>query len=399
MRRALIIGAIVIVLLGAGGYVYWRYFSSGPGLVVTEPSTLPSAGTAQGTPGAGGADVSTSPTAPGATKVTSRLTRVAAGPIVPGVAAVTAAAANASSTADVEVRFIERQSGNIYSYLVRRGELTRTSNKTLPGIEAASWLPSGQTAFVRYLGDDLSTVNTYGLAPDGSGGFFLPQDLADLVVSSERVLALASGATGSVASLMRTDGAGSATVFTSPLSALRVGFAGPGGYVAFTKPSQSIGGYLFLVSSGGVFRRVAGPLPGLVALPNHAGTVTLVSSAAGGVMRMMLVDSATGRETPLPLSTIADKCAWSADDTAIYCGVPVSPSTEYSYPDDWYQGAVHFSDRLWKIDVKGRFAQFVLDPSTTSMGALDAHALALDPQATVLVFVNKNDGSLWSYQL
>ena len=392
MRRILIILAAIVVLLGAGGYVYWRYFADTPGLVVTEPTTLPTSPTTPGG-GAAGADAGT------ATKVTSRLTKIAAGPVVPGVAVVTIPAANASSTADVDVRFIERQSGNIYSYLMNAGTLTRTSNKPWPGIQWAAWLPSGQTAIVRYLGDDVATISTYGLAVDGSGGFFLPQNLADVAVSSTSLLTLASGATGSVASLSGVDGVYKATAFASPLSALRVGFAGSRGYLAFTKPSQSLMGTLFRVSAGGIFSRIAGPLPGLIALGNHTGTVALVSTSAGGVMRMVLVDTSTGATTPLPLSTLADKCVWTADDAAIYCGVPIAPSLAYSYPADWYQGAVALSDRIWKIDVKGRFAQFVFDPQASSVGELDAQALALDPRATVLVFVNKNDGSLWSYQL
>jgi hypothetical protein len=75
----------------------------------------------------------------------------------------------------------------------------------------------------------------------------------------------------------------------------------------------------------------------------------------------------------------------------------MNPPPTYNYPDDWYQGAMHFSDRIWKIDTAGRYAQLVLDFSKETNVALDAEALAIDPLSTTLVFVNKNDGSLWSY--
>ncbi len=114
---------------------------------------------------------------------------------------------------------------------------------------------------------------------------------------------------------------------------------------------------------------------------------------------MELVDTATDGTIPLPVATIADKCVWTADDSAIYCGIPVNPSTDAAYPDDWYQGTLQFSDRLWKIDVAGRFAQLVLDFPSATKGTLDATALAVDPSNTELVFINKNDGSLWSYEL
>ena len=60
---------------------------------------------------------------------------------------------------------------------------------------------------------------------------------------------------------------------------------------------------------------------------------------------------------------------------------------------------MQFSDRIWKIDVTGRYAQLVLDFKEANKGALDAISLAINPSLTTLVFVNKNDGSLWSYSL
>jgi hypothetical protein len=117
-----------------------------------------------------------------------------------------------------------------------------------------------------------------------------------------------------------------------------------------------------------------------------------------GAMTTELVNTKDGTVLPLPIGTIADKCVWTSDDAAVYCGVPADPPRG-SYPDDWYQGAAHFSDRIWKIDVAGRYASLVLDFSTDAGASLDAEALAIDPAKTMLVFVNRNDGSLWTYRL
>ncbi len=116
-------------------------------------------------------------------------------------------------------------------------------------------------------------------------------------------------------------------------------------------------------------------------------------------MQMELVGTATGETVPLPVATIADKCTWTTDDSTIYCGIPVDPPSASAYPDDWYQGVVPFSDRIWKIDVAGRYAQLVLDFPSETKDVLDAEALAVDPMNTELVFINKNDGSLWGYSL
>jgi hypothetical protein len=406
MRRTLIIVSIAIVLLGLG--IYFYFVSRSPGIVVapTGNTTLPTVpGTTQTTTTTSttnsetsGTSTSTIPNTPKV--VSSQLVQITTGPVVPGEALVDLPAVNASSSPDVLVNYIERESGNVFSYQVGTAVLTRISNKTIPGIEQALWLPNAATAFVRYLsGDDFSTINTYALPVSASStGFFLSQNLADIAVSSTSVLTLASGVNGSSASLVHTDGTGSSQVFSTPLSGLHVSFAGKNQYLAFTKPSATLLGDAFLVNKAGDFSRIAGPLNGLVALASPSGKWVLVSYVLSGSMQMSLINTTTGETLPLPIATIADKCIWTTDESALYCGVPVNPDMSYSYPDDWYQGAVHFSDRVWKINVSGRYVQLVLDFSAQTKTPLDAEAFAVDASSSVLSFVNKNDGSLWSYK-
>lgn len=413
MRRTLIIIAIVIVLAGAGAGAYFYFASRAPSVsVAPEGSTsLPVVSGTTGSSGTGAGDAGTTTTSPSTgttgspTAVSARLVKISSGPVVPGEI-VSDKKATASSSVEATINYIDRQSGNIYSYLVGAKTNTRISNRTIPGIQSALWFPNASSTLVRYLsGADFSTINSYVLPTSGSlpaqagGGFFLSQNLADVAVSDVGILSLSSGVNGSVASLARADGSRATQVFTTPLSSLRISFAGKSQYLAFTKPSARLSGTAFLVDSAGHFSRVAGPANGLVALASPSGKWLLVSSVAGGTMRMQLVNTLTNETLALPVATIADKCVWTADDLSIYCGIPVGPSPSFNYPDDWYQGAVSFSDRIWKIQVSGRYAQFVLDFSKESGTTLDAEALAVDPLNTVLTFVNKNDGSLWSYQL
>ena len=406
MRRALVIVAVVIVLTGVGVFVYLRFFANLSSVVVT-PATeagFPSAG--QGAVNTG--QTSSTFTTAGPVSVSARLVQIAKGPIALGESVVDASstptifssATLGTSTSDVLVSYIDRQSGNVYVYSENAGHIVRTSDKTLPGIENAFWLPSGRAAFVQYLsGTDFSTVNTYLLQANGTNGFFLPQDLSGLDVSSTSILALASGLNGSVASREHFDGAHATQVFSTPLSSIRASFAGKNQYLVFTKPSALLEGDAYLVGTSGLLSRIAGPLLGLSALASPSGKLVLVSYSEAGVMKMELVTTATGAVTPLPLGTIADKCAWTADSSAIYCGVPVDPPTTGVYPDSWYQGVTHFSDNLWKIDVAGRYAQLVLNFTKETGGSLDAESLAIDPSGSTLAFINKNDGSLWSYRL
>lgn len=400
MRKTLIIVAILTVLIGIGVFVYFYFFASKASITVAPAgsSGLPIAGNGSSSVGASGS-ATTTPNIP--VSVTPRLVEINTGPITPGEVVVDVPAKNASSSPDVLATYIERESGNVFVYSVQSNKNTRTSNKTIPGIQYAEWLPNASAAFVRYLsGDDFSTINTYALNANGSDGFFLPQNLADLSVSSTSVLTLSSGVNGSIASLENLDGTGLSTIFTTPLSEVHVSFAGKNQYLVYTKPSAGLSGDAFIVNPSRYFSKIAGPFDGLTALASHSGEWVLISYALNNALQMELVNTTTNENVPLPVATIADKCVWTADDSAIYCGIPTNISGDNVYPDDWYQGAVQFSDKIWKIDVAGRFAQLTLDFSSVTNGsALDTEALAVDPSDTELVFINKNDNSLWGYQL
>lgn len=409
MNRTTLISLVIVAVLALGGALYFLFFTGSPSVTVAPAgsTSLPVAGKVPAGSGTGASSgngpsgTSSVPNAP--VTVTARLVQISSGPVVPGEVVVDIKAANASSSPTTAVSYIDRSSGNVFSYSTNTKTLTRTNNKTVPGIQSASWLPDASFAYVRYLsGADFTTINTYALpstTATSSTGFFLSQNISDIAVSSANVLTLASGVNGSIASLARTDGTKPMTLFTTPLTAVRASFAGKNQYLLYSKPSATLSGYAYLVSSLGRMSRIAGPRNGLVALASPSGKWVLVSYAQGNTMQMELIDTATSASIPLPVATIADKCVWTNDDSFIYCGVPISPSSSNAYPDDWYQGAVQFSDRIWKIDVAARYAQLVLDFKDAKSGPLDAYALALNPSRTTLVFINKNDSSLWSYSL
>jgi hypothetical protein len=396
MRRLPIILAIVIILAGGGYYAYAKYFAKAPVVVTTTTQnnpTLPTSGDAPLVPDkTPRATIDETPTP---VKVAERLLKLDVGPVVSGEVVID----HTGSTTDTEVRYLKRTSGNIYSYSVLSAKTTRTSNRTIPGIQEAKWLPNGAIAFVRYLsGTDHNTINTYALPSNGVGGYFLAQNIRDLSVSSTSLFVLGSDSNGSTGTLERVDGSQAKQAFTTPLAELSAMFAGKQ-YLAYTKPSATLSGYAYVVNATGNFERIAGPLNGLVALTSPSGKSAVISYVQNGALKMSLVTLATHVSVPLPIGTIADKCVWAADDSAVYCAVPVDPTTTYAYPDDWYQGALFFSDRIWKVNVGNRYAELVLDASKDAKTQVDATNLAIDPAQKALVFRNKVDGSLWLYQL
>ncbi len=414
MRRTLIIATVALVILAIAAGVYIMFFlnpKSPTGQSGTPSSQFPIAGQSGGSGSSGAQGSGSSGSTPGATPgvpavITPRLVQISAGPVVPGEIVLDSKVVKVKSAtttpSKVSVQYLERESGNVFSYSATDKTLTRINNKTIPGLQSALWLPDGSSALVQYLsGADFSTVNTYALASSSLNGFFLTQNLSGVAVSPTQILTVVSSGLRSSVSLLHQDGTKATSVFTTPLNAVRVSFLGKSQYLVFSKPSATLAGNAYVVNSLGRFSSLAGPLNGLTALGSPSGEWVLLSYISNtNTLRTELVSVATGEATALPVATIAaDKCVWAADSSAVYCGVPMSPATSFAYPDDWYQGAASFSDRIWKVNVASRYAEMVLDFSQANKGTLDATALAVDPNATTLVFVNKNDRSLWAYSL
>lgn len=400
-RRLTIIAAVVVGLGVIAGVYFFFFYNASPGIVATGSSGADfGSGTETSTGTTGTSDTGTTDESVGnaATVVAPRLTEISGAPVGKGFIAVAAA----STTGGVDVRYIDRESGNMYDYNTQTTVVTRTANHTVPGVEEVSWLPDGSSAYVRYLAPAESGgehIDTYRLPIDGSDGAFLAQDLSVVLpLSNTSLFVLLPNTSGSTGYIVKADGSSPVTLFSSLFSSLAVKNSA-GAMVAYTKPSADLSGYAFLVDKkSGSFTSILGPLTALSALPSPSGSLILVSYLDQGTVRLGFYDTRSHTTTIVPVQTFADKCVWSNDSLSAYCGVPTAiPSA--NLPDDWYQGTVHFSDRIWKIDFVARVATLAVDLPTLTSAPIDAVSLTLDPEESTLVFMNRQDDSLWAYSL
>lgn len=395
-RRTLIIIASIIVLLGLLIGAYFLFFSGKPSITTTAPS-FTAAGNREPV-----TNTVSGPVEGAGTVVAPHLVRITPGPVAKGaIALVVLPQAIGSSTpglGDTEVRYVERQSGNVYSFLLHDRVLTRTGNKTLPGIQEAVWLPDGSSVFARFVTveEGVDRVATYSLPSGGGEGFFLESGLSSVgVTASSSVYTLISRSAGSVATIANANGTGARTLFSSPLQSLTLRSFGSN-FIATTKASSEISGYSFLVSGKtGGFSRILGPFTGLSTLPNPTGKFVLYSYTSRGKVFTAVLDVDKHTATQLPVTTLAEKCVWAPNGTVLYCGVPTALSKDL--PDSWYQGAQSLSDRLWKVDLNTRLATLITDPTTVAGITIDMVALTIDPAEDAVIFTNKSDGSLWAY--
>lgn len=183
-------------------------------------------------------------------------------------------------------------------------------------------------------------------------------------------------------------------IFSSPLTEWKAQWVTPTIIALTTLASSEADGYMyFLNPTTSDFQKVLGPIRGLTTLINPSGTTVLVGSAVDRNIALATYTIATGQMTPRDIKTLPAKCTWQNDTVAI-CAVPQAV-TNGQYPDDWYQGNVVFTDSFWSLDT--------IQNSTTNLftpgQSFDAHSLKVSPDDSYLYFINKINGTLWSYRM
>lgn len=396
-KRILFIGSVIIVILGLVLGIYFLFFSGKDGGLGGTPNPFTGAGDREPN-----TDAPTGPIEGAGTVVAPHLIRITEGPVAHGALALAVRTPGVASTSptleDTEVRYVERKTGNVYAFRLHDRTLTRTSNKTLPGVVEAVWFPDGSQVVARFVSNETGgdSIASYVLPAAGGEGYFLQPNLGVVgVTASSTLFTLLSGSGGSTASIVPAGATSASTLFSSPLGAMTLQpFAS--NYVLTTKASKEVGGYAFVFDTKTKGTgRILGPFNGLSTLPDPTGRYVLFSYNYRGKMILSVFDIRTYTTTQLPVATLAEKCGWVPNGTSLYCGVPTALGTDL--PDNWLQGAVSFSDRLWGIDMESRLATLIVDPVAVAETPIDMVALTMDSAEDALIFTNKIDGSLWAY--
>lgn len=316
-------------------------------------------------------------------------------------------------------RYVSRASGNVYEGSLVSTGLTRVTNTTIPKVYEALWQSAGKNVVLRYLDKNQSVVTTYGkisavnstaTSTDGAaaGNFaqvqasFLPPNIYNLSVSpvtgALAYVVAGTNGSGSLVMVANSTGAGAKQVYSSAIRDLSVAWVNGNTLALTTKPSAGVEGELYFIKTDtGRVQRVLGGISGLTALASPDGTKVLYSESSDSGINTTLLTLKTGVKMPLQLQTLAQKCVWSADSSAVYCARPKNVPTG-AYPDSWYKGLVSFSDSFWKIDTTSGSTQLILDPTNAGTN-LDATNLKLDKAEEYIVFTNKKDLQLWGLRI
>lgn len=318
------------------------------------------------------------------------------------------------------VRYMERGLGHIYETQLSTYAESRIVNETRSQIGEALWGNGGKSVVVRFVDDsDDGAIKTrilnIGSSPVSfargtstesiSTNFlkteevFLPDFIPFMATAEDSAdkLFYLEGSSGTITTFKDTN---VSKIFSSAFTEWLPQFPNQKLVTLTTKPSATVPGHLFFLNTGTkAVTKTLGNINGLTTLTSRDGKLVLYSETKSGDPELSVYNVSENTFHPLYLQTLPEKCVWSFKKTTlVYCAVPQT-LPKASYPDQWYQGLVSFSDDLWEIDTKTFITKKILTPRTLGASVLDMTNLAVSSDDTFLIFINKTSGTPWVYSI
>ncbi|MDO8604116.1 MAG: hypothetical protein Q7K40_01785 [bacterium] len=320
----------------------------------------------------------------------------------------------------ISARYIERGLGHIYETPFSTYTESRIVNETRLSIAEAAWGNNGKSAVVRFIDDKEGGVIKTRIINIGAPSISFArgtstESVANDFLKTEEVylpdyipfLALAQDGADKLFYLGGGDGfttnfkdTSFSKVFSSTFTEWLPQFPNQKLITLTTKPSEKVFGYLFFLNpSTKSVTKVLGGINGLTTLTSPDGKLVLYSEIKSGSPELSLYDTVKKETRQLYVQTLPEKCVWGIKKTTVvYCAVPQT-LPRASYPDQWYQGLVSFSDDLWEVDAKTFIARRMVETKTLGAPALDMTNLSLSSDDAYLLFMNKASGTPWVYSV
>lgn len=319
------------------------------------------------------------------------------------------------------VRWIDRGRGSIREAKEDSLDVNTLSNTLLPKIYQSQWSKNLDSFIGSTLYDGSGRLHTMyteiksqvvASSTDSNSanvsmyelkGQNLPDEVAAYAISpkKDRVFFFSVQNGHGLGYISAVTGGTLTQIFDTPVTEVNVEWPEENTIAITTKGSASQNGYLYFVNpKSGIWKRILGPIPGMSASVSHDAKYVIVSTPGSNETiqtAVFTVASSTG--TNAIIQTLADKCTWgNFYKNLVYCAVPSSP-VRGIYPDDWYMGTVSFSDKIWQINAITGEVHVVSDIIDQSDRLIDGFNLGIDAKDNYLIFMNKNDLSLWSLDL
>ena len=298
------------------------------------------------------------------------------------------------------ILYAEAGTGHVYTIDLTSGVETRLSNITITNAQKAEFNFDGTKVAIRSGYGTQNTIELLTLNGENSATkeTLIPK-MVDLTFSTDGNLLYSEySSTGLTAHLMDTQTKTNSNLFIVPFQDATIIWNkdGKSEHYVYPKPSAKLTGFLYRISNGVLLREPTSG-NGLGVLVNNDYSIHTITTDRGPLSFMTKKNG--GNAQSLPIIMQSSKCVFSNINTNIlYCGHEDTPLT-YEFPDNWYKGLITFSDKIWEINLDKGLATQLINPQKETGREIDVIGMNMSRIDKVLYFINKNDNTLWMYEI
>jgi len=306
----------------------------------------------------------------------------------------------ATTTEPKFITYAEAGTGHIYTINLTSGEEIRVSNVTIPTAETAVFSASGRFVAVRSGFTNKNEVLLVDLNDLSSiKSEVLPYNIDNFTFSvTDELLFTEITTTGARGRALNPSTKAIREIFTVPFQAITMVWSQDGvtPHYVYPKASSRLLGFLYAVSGDSIIRM---PISGTGLTAKASADYIGFSQLVNLNQQSFVYSTKTGVVSSAPIMLTPEKCVFTHRNNAtLYCGYEIT-DYPYTFPDDWYKGTKVFSDRIWSINFNTQSATQIISPPVSVGRELDITDMSIGLDDKMLYFTNKNDRTLWLYEI
>lgn len=188
------------------------------------------------------------------------------------------------------------------------------------------------------------------------------------------------------------------TLFTLPFfeATIAWGEHSTSSHLVYPKTARELEGFLYEVSSKGIFSRLPFEGYGLSAFGN--ADMIIYNTFIERELTTHIYNRTTKVTKKLDAPILPEKCAMRPTGFYFACGYSL-PSRTAFFPDNWYRGEVSLSDTLYGLGGDTISSIMYSNPESEVGRAVDAIKVDISSVQLGIYFINKNDDTVWMYAL
>jgi hypothetical protein len=304
---------------------------------------------------------------------------------------------NSSSTPRI-VYYAEEGTGHIYSINLENGVESRISGTTFAQADIAEFSEDGLYVGISKDSSQKTKDISVGVisTTTNSVSTFFEDKVLDFKINDKQLFYTAPGTTGLTGYSFNLVTEQKTNLFSLPFLDAKVvwGDVNESVYV-YPKPSYALEGYLYEIKNRSLNRLPASGF-GFSAFANKD---MIVYSARNNSLPVGYIYNRKTEASGIMLAPVyPDKCTYSAEGYTFYCAHEAT-KPPFDYPDAWYKGTKSYKDSLYQLEGDTMSGELLVDTFAETNRELDIINLSLGADDFALYFINKNDNSLWMYEL